>query len=299
MNSFKNKITIGITAYNEGEYLLEAWNSVSSQTNDSWEAIMVLDGGADVETQRIFNNISHPSLQKIKLDENMGPYPARTMSIEKANSEWYCQLDADDILPSNTINLLLDTINSNPKSEYIYGNCIHFNDHSYFVKKPLDDPDLLCYSALFNSASPIKKSLYDAIGGYALDLYYNADWDFWISVHELGINGTRINDIIYCRRVRSDNIGAVQMDQKPINVEIIIKKHPIYFDTEFKKNKARFKVYEILARNKRALGARNIAYEYANRALQYGSITSTLSEIIKEYHMSLPRYLLRRIRRWI
>jgi len=58
MNSFKNKITIGITAYKEGEYLLEAWNSVLSQTDNSWEAIMVLDGGADVKTQRIFNNIS-------------------------------------------------------------------------------------------------------------------------------------------------------------------------------------------------------------------------------------------------
>ena len=56
MNSFKNKITIGITAYNEGEYLLEAWNSVLKQTDHSWKAIMVLDGGADVRTQRIFNN---------------------------------------------------------------------------------------------------------------------------------------------------------------------------------------------------------------------------------------------------
>ena len=86
---------------------------------------------------------------------------------------------------------------------------------------------------------------------------------------------------------------------KPEVLEKNISRHVLFFNSDERKNKARFKVYEILARNKRALGARNIAYEYANRALQYGSITSTLSEIIKEYHMSLPRYLLRRIRRWI
>jgi len=298
MNKKKN-LTIGITAYNSHKYLMDAINSVIGQSSDQWLGVLVLDGGANKKTTNIYNNFEHPKFEKYALEKNQGPYGTRSKAIELAKTEWYCQLDADDILPPNTIKLLLDTINSNPKSEYIYGNCIHFNDHSYFVKKPFDDPDLLCYSALFNSASPIKKSLYAAIGGYALDLYYNADWDFWISVHELGINGARINDIIYCRRVRSDNIGAVQMDHKPKNVEIIIKKHPKYFDTEFKKNKARFKVYEILARNKRALGARNVAYEYANRALQYGSITSTLSEIIKEYHMSVPRYLLRRIRRWI
>ena len=58
MNNRKKLITIGITAYNEGEYLLQAWNSVISQSNNQWQAIMVLDGGADEQTRQIYESIS-------------------------------------------------------------------------------------------------------------------------------------------------------------------------------------------------------------------------------------------------
>ena len=51
-------ITIGITAYNEGDYLLEAWDSVLNQIDNRWEAVLVLDGGADSNTCHIFDNIS-------------------------------------------------------------------------------------------------------------------------------------------------------------------------------------------------------------------------------------------------
>ena len=44
------KITIGITAYKEGVLLEEAWKSVVDQTNSQWQAVMVLDGGADKKT---------------------------------------------------------------------------------------------------------------------------------------------------------------------------------------------------------------------------------------------------------
>ena len=57
-------ITIGITAYNEGQYLQEAWDSVANQCDEFWEAIMILDGGSDLETEKVFDDISHPSLRK-------------------------------------------------------------------------------------------------------------------------------------------------------------------------------------------------------------------------------------------
>jgi glycosyltransferase involved in cell wall biosynthesis len=86
------KITIGITAWNEGEWLRECWESVLKQTNPNWEAVMVLDGGADRKTSNVFENIKHERLKKIKLDKNVGPYPARTMAIESATTPWFYPL---------------------------------------------------------------------------------------------------------------------------------------------------------------------------------------------------------------
>ena len=53
MNDSNQSITIGITAYNEGEYLQEAWDSVINQTRTDWAAIMILDGDSDEKTEAI------------------------------------------------------------------------------------------------------------------------------------------------------------------------------------------------------------------------------------------------------
>jgi len=47
------RITIGITAFNEDDYLTEGWNSVSDQTEISWKAIMILDGKAENKQNKI------------------------------------------------------------------------------------------------------------------------------------------------------------------------------------------------------------------------------------------------------
>ena len=94
MNDSKNKlITIGITAYKEGEYLQKAWDSVANQTDNRWEAVMVLDGDADKNTTKIFDFILHPFLTKIKLDSNHGNYYTRTLAIENSKTDWYCNKD--------------------------------------------------------------------------------------------------------------------------------------------------------------------------------------------------------------
>ena len=54
----KINITIGITAYNEGQYLQEAWDSIINQTTNNWEAIMILDGGSDIKTEKVFDDIN-------------------------------------------------------------------------------------------------------------------------------------------------------------------------------------------------------------------------------------------------
>ena len=121
MNNQDKLITIGITAFNEKDFLLDAWNSVVNQTDNRWEAIMILDGGAERKTQRIFDSISHSSLKKIKVKENKGPYHCRTLAINNAETDWYCHLDADDRFPLNAGNNVLATIDKYPEAKYIIG----------------------------------------------------------------------------------------------------------------------------------------------------------------------------------
>lgn len=66
----KTLITIGNTAYTEGKWLLEAWNTIQQQSSDRWEAVMVLDGKRD--RKKYFESIRHPKLKKHSYTSNKG-----------------------------------------------------------------------------------------------------------------------------------------------------------------------------------------------------------------------------------
>ena len=100
------KITVGITAYNCSDYLMDAINSVLFQSVDNWNAVLVLDGKTDKPTRKLFENFEHPKFQKYTFKENKGPYGTRAKAIKLLETEWYFQLDGDDLLPKNAIKLI-------------------------------------------------------------------------------------------------------------------------------------------------------------------------------------------------
>ena len=52
----EKKITVGITAYNCHKYLLDSIRSVLDQDTDLWMGILILDGDADNQTRKIFQD---------------------------------------------------------------------------------------------------------------------------------------------------------------------------------------------------------------------------------------------------
>jgi len=295
------RITIGITAFNEGDYLTEAWNSVLAQTEISWKAIMILDGKAEKKTEQNFDNIFHPSLKKIKLTENHGPYYSRTLAINNTETDWYCHLDADDLLPENMVNNINATIEKYSDIQYIIGNCLYFDKKYFNVKfhKGLNDSKL-AYTLPFNGQSPIKCELFNQVGGYNESFYRGgADWDFWLKVLEADKKGKIIDDIIYERRYRKNNVGSNWVSKRHNMVKQLIDYHTKYFSEDAKKNICYSKSYEFAAREKRSIGQRKEAAKLAQKALNFGNKNPNLNAIIVEFEMSLWRYKLRRIARMI
>ena len=98
------------------------------------------------------------TFQKYAFKKNQGPFGTRAKAIELSETEWYYQLDGDDLLPLNAISNILDEIEKNPEAEFIYGNCDHFSHNTSFIKTPIEDPEALCIKPLFTAHSPIKKT---------------------------------------------------------------------------------------------------------------------------------------------
>lgn len=290
-----NLITVGITAYQEGIFLEEAINSLLNQSVENWEAVIVLDGGADKVTKKIFENFDHKKFKKHSFKNNKGPYITRNKAIQMTKTKWYFHLDGDDRLPIDSLKLIDEKIKIDKSSEYIYGDSLYFNKKKSFIRKPNNNPEVLCQKPLFVGQSPITTDLYWKLGGYTKELINNNDWDFWITVYEKKIIGSQINGIIYERRVRDNSLGSFNSKNRVNNVKKIISRHPIFFNKNNRKNKALFKVHELKARSYKANGDRGKALEHAEKALRYGKMNSSIDSIISESKMSYPRYKIRRL----
>lgn len=296
----KPLITVGLTAFNEGKWLQEAWDSVTNQTDSRWEAIIVLDGGASKSTTKTFDSISHPKLEKIKLEKNIGPYLTRTKAIQNAKTQWYYQLDGDDLLPGNALEIIIKIIEKQPKIDFVFGKVQHFRKKIEKTTSGFWNLEELSKSPTIDCHTPFRVELFEKIGGFATDLKWGgADWDFWIGMAEIQAQGQKTEEVIYKRRRRKNNVGSNWPYSREEVANTIISRHLRFFENNVRKEQCLGHAYEFMARNFGSKGNRKAAFEYAVKSINYGFKNKRLDEIVKEYEMPKWRYFMRRAGRII
>ena len=93
-------ISVIIPAFNSGQFIAQAVQSVLDQTYHHFEVIVIDDGSTDTtkDVLREFNGHIRYCYQ-----ENRGPSAARNTGIAMAEGEYICFLDADDIWMPNKL----------------------------------------------------------------------------------------------------------------------------------------------------------------------------------------------------
>src|SRR6476659_9169501 len=94
----KPAVSIIIPTYNRGYILPVAIQSVLTQTNGSWELLVVDDGSTD-DTEKAIETFQDSRIRYFK-QENRGQAVARNAGLEKAKGDWIAFLDSDnELLP--------------------------------------------------------------------------------------------------------------------------------------------------------------------------------------------------------
>lgn len=99
----KNSISIIIPIYNAEKYLEELLQSIKKQSYKNYEVLLINDGSSD-KSEKICKDF----IKKEKgihttyySKENTGVSDTRNFGLEKANNEYICFVDADDVLNEN------------------------------------------------------------------------------------------------------------------------------------------------------------------------------------------------------
>lgn len=89
-------VSVVTAAYNGAEWLPATLQSLSAQTFDDWEAIVVDDCSTD-DTRDILRAWRDPRVRLIALARNGGPVHARNRAVAEARGRYIAGLDQDDV----------------------------------------------------------------------------------------------------------------------------------------------------------------------------------------------------------
>ena len=105
-------VSVIVTNYNYCKYLRECIESVSQQTYENLEIILVDDGSTD-ESRDVVKSISDPRF-KVIYQDNRGQASAFNKGVEAANGDYIAFLDADDLWYPTKLEKTLNTFRKSP-----------------------------------------------------------------------------------------------------------------------------------------------------------------------------------------
>lgn len=112
-------ITIITPFYFSEKYIKDAIESVLQQTYKNWELLLINDGSKD-RSKAIAISYSDPRIRYFE-QENKGVSAARNVGLASMKGEYFCFLDADDVLPFNSLASRLAVFQSNPITQFVDG----------------------------------------------------------------------------------------------------------------------------------------------------------------------------------
>lgn len=118
-------VSIIMPVYNGWPYVREAVDSVLEQTLSNWELIVVNDGSTD-STEEYLTSLADSRITVIHQD-NQGVSVARNAALDIAKGEFITFLDADDVLPPNSLHVRLNWMAISQSIDVLDG-AIEFRD---------------------------------------------------------------------------------------------------------------------------------------------------------------------------
>ncbi|MEL7667809.1 MAG: glycosyltransferase family 2 protein [Actinomycetota bacterium] len=122
------RISVVTPSFNQARYLRETLESVLSQGYPNLEYI-VIDGGSTDGSVEILEEYS-PRLDYWISEEDEGQTDALVKGFAHASGDILCWVNSDDQLEPGSLQYVADTFSSDPKLEFLWGDCRWVDDES-------------------------------------------------------------------------------------------------------------------------------------------------------------------------
>ncbi len=217
-------VTVICSCFNHEKFVNESIKSVLNQPYKNIQLIVIDDFSSDASVSTIQEFINNfPEILFIKNNCNLGITKSFNNAVKQAKGDYIIDLAADDVLLPNCIESQLNAFKTSQFENLaiVYGNAELISEKGTHISYYFDvnsnlkttskiiDGDM--YSQIISEktilcsvASMVKKSVFDDLNGYDVNLSYE-DFDFWIRVSR-NYNIDFIDAVLVQKRIVSNSL---------------------------------------------------------------------------------------------
>ena len=193
-------LSVIVPTYNGESFLPNALNSILSQGDEQIEVIAVDDGSTD-STIQILESFSAKLTLRIITRGHVGNWAANTnYGLALAQGDFICFLHQDDHWLKDRIRILKPLLERNSATIMLLHPSWFIDSRGKYVglwRCPLPgneswlEPKVIIERLLVQNFISMPAPLFSrtaalSVGGLAEDLWYTADWDFWLKLAAAG-----------------------------------------------------------------------------------------------------------------
>jgi glycosyltransferase involved in cell wall biosynthesis len=218
-------ISVIVTNYNYGRYLRQAIDSVLGQTYPGVEVIVVDDGSQDdsADVAR-----SYGETVRFIPQRNQGVSVARNRGVEESAGELVAFLDADDVWFPNKLEKQAQRLLADPELGLVHCGIQEIDGdgaeletlikgmEGWVAKEMLLFERPVIHS--LGSTGLIRRSAFDAVGGFDPELSTSADWDFCYQVALRQRIGFISEPLVYYRVHSSNMHGNIKLMEHDVMI---------------------------------------------------------------------------------
>lgn len=195
-------ISVVTPVYNGERYIENAIKSVENQSYGHCEHL-VADGNSTDGTVDILER--HPSVEYVS-EKDDGLYDALNTTIEMANGDFICWVNADDLLAKGALESLVKAYTCNPDTDFVAGNSELFreeDDKQVRVRGyDFTSPKKFSKGEITHDGSAIcgcliASDLLDNIGLFESEFEVAGDIEFLLRLASSELNCAKIDRVVY------------------------------------------------------------------------------------------------------
>lgn len=223
-NNNQPLVSVVIPCYNSEKWIIEALNSVSSQSYKNTEIIIVDDGSTDGTKDIV---LSYDKKIRYYYQINKGPAAARNVGIEKSKGKYVAFLDSDDLWIEHKLEKQIQFLEENDEYKLVFSNVNVVDEkgeylYTQYNKVPNQKSKLIksFFLGKISMNTPtivVYKSIADEIQGFNEKLPSREDHFFLMSVandHKMfhfkePLVKRRINQSSLSQSVKAENVFAL------------------------------------------------------------------------------------------